>query len=146
VDDSETLSSSRVWPGRNGTACCPNCNKEHKNPSIQDCSDALVAIGELLKRGKAFRCHPKKAMPSSEYLDGREKRLLQALNLRLPESRLPKWSGIVNPAIYGMETHSDFLNKRQRLVLLELIGGLNEERALLEERQSAEVARYVISA
>jgi putative DNA methylase len=113
ADGDETLSNP-VWPGRNGTACCPKCSKEYKHPSIRESSDALVAIGEL--RG-----------------------------LRLPGSRLPRWSGIVNAALYGMETHSDFLNRRQRLVLLELIGAMTEERARLQEKHSAEIARYVIA-
>jgi len=142
--DNDETPSNPVWGGK-GTAYCPKCRKEHKSPSIQECSDALVAVGELLKRGKAFKCPPKAAMPSDEYLDDREKRLLKARGLRLPESRLPRWSGIVNPALYGIETHSDFLNKRQRLVLLELVGALIEERARLQEKHSVEIARYVIA-
>jgi len=144
ADDDGAL-SSLVWPGRNGTACCPKCKKEHKNPSIQQCSDALVAVGELLKRRKAFKCPPKAAVRSDEYLHNREQRLLKARGLQLPESRLPRWSGIVNPALYGIETHSDFLNKRQRLVLLELVGALIDERARLQERNSVEITRYVIA-
>jgi putative DNA methylase len=143
--DGEEKLANPVWPGRNGIARCPKCSEEQKNPSVQECSDALIAVGELLKRGKAFKSPPQTSTPSDEYLDGREKRLLKARGLRLPTSRLPKWSGIVNPALYGMETHSDFLNRRQRLVLLELIGALKEEGERLQEKESAEIARYVIA-
>ena len=143
-DGGEKLSNP-AWPGRNGTVRCPKCSEEQKNPSVKECSDSLVAIGELLNRGKAFRSPPKTALPSDEYLADREKCLLQARGLRLPTSRIPKWSGIVNPALYGMETHSDFLNRRQRLVLLELIGALTEEGERLQEKHSAEITLYVIA-
>jgi len=145
-NEDESESSNPVWPGRNGTACCPRCKKEHKNPSIQHCSDALIALGELLKKGKDFRSSTENAIPSTQYLEARELALLKALNIDLPTSRLPRWSGIVNAAIYGMETHRDFLNKRQRLVLLELIAALNVERVRLCDNYSAEVAKHAISA
>ena len=51
----------------------------------------------------------------------------------------------MNPALYGMKTHSDFLNRRQRLILLELIVALREEDKLLQEKHSAEIVQYVIS-
>jgi putative DNA methylase len=145
VDGEEILSSNPVWPGRNGTACCPDCKKQFKNPSIKDCADELVAVGDLLKRRKAFRCAPKEAVPSDKYLDDRQARLLKLRGLYLPNSRLPRWSGIVNSALYGIETHSEFLNRRQRLVLLELIGILKEEHGRLQDLHSPKVARYVIS-
>lgn len=143
--DGHETESNAAWPGRNGTAYCPKCRTEHKNPSIQECSDSVVAIGELLKKGKVFKAPPRNVMPSEEYLVKREKHLLKSRGLCLPESRLPKWSGIVNAALYGMETHSDFLNRRQRLVLLELIGTLLDEWVLLQKEQSVVMARYVIS-
>jgi putative DNA methylase len=147
ADDDETISVNSAWPGRNGTACCPRCRKEYKNPSIQVCSDALVAIGELARNGgKAFFYPPDNAIPSVEYLEAREARVLTAGDLYLPKSRLPRWSGIVNPALYGIETHSDFLNQRQRVVLLELIRGLKEEHERLQDDYPPEVARYVLSA
>jgi putative DNA methylase len=138
--------SNSAWTGRNGKVRCPMCGKQHKNPSIQHCSDALIAIGELLNKGKAFKCPPNNAIPSEDYLDKRGKALLESRGLHLPETRLPKWSGIVNCALYGIETHCDFVNKRQRLVLLELIRALIEERAWLQNKHSVEIARYVIAA
>lgn len=147
VDDENMFEfSNPAWPGRNGTACCPKCKKEEKNISIQDCSDALVAIGELAEKGgKVFLNPSQKAIPSEKYLKEREERLLKANKIKLPRSRLAKWSGIVNPALYGIENHSDFLNKRQRLVLLELISTLKKEHLRLKKEHPPEVARYVIS-
>lgn len=144
-DLDESALNKGAWIGRNGTARCPRCDKQHKNPSIKNCEDEVVAIGELLRKGKAFRSVPDNAVPSTQYLMDREQRLLTALDSHLPESRLPKWSGIVNPALYGIDTHSDFLNRRQRLVLLELISALNDEHLHLLKTYTAEVSRYVIS-
>jgi putative DNA methylase len=144
-DDSALLAAQSVWTGRNGTVCCPNCGRQRKNISIKDCRDELGAIGDLLKKGKAFHSPAGTAVPSAQYMEDREKKLLHALGLHLPQSRLPKWSGIVNPPLYGINTHADFLNSRQRLVLLELIGALNEEHACLRQKYSGSVVRYVIS-
>ena len=51
----------------------------------------------------------------------------------------------MNAALYGIETHSEFLNRRQRLVMLELVGALVEERGRLMREHSAEVVRSVVA-
>lgn len=144
-DDFDDAAPS-VWPGRSGSAHCPNCNHGHKHPSIQHTSDALLAVGEIVTRGKVFRSAPEHSIPSTEYLRLREAALLKSLDFALPKSRLPRWSGIVNPALYGVETHSDFFNARQRLVVLELIRALKLEQLQLQQSESFHVARFVISA
>jgi putative DNA methylase len=143
--DHQDMPSSRAWLGTNGTVACPRCRALHKNPSIHECSDCLVAVGELLGKGKSFGPPPAGAIPAEEYLGAREKQLLETYVLQLPRSKLPKWSGIVNAALYGIETHGEFFNKRQRLVLLELIGALLEEQALLQFHHSKEITRCVIA-
>jgi putative DNA methylase len=143
---SDTEATRSAWVGRNGSACCPECQHVHKNPSIQNASDTVLAVGELLKKGKTFRLAPQLSAPPTEYLDLREAALLKALDLVLPDSRLPKWSGIVNPALYGIETHSDFLNRRQRLVVLELISALRNEHLRLQTSQPVHVVRFVVGA
>ena len=83
-DDGDEAPATTAWQGRNGTACCPRCGRQHRNPSIQKCSDVLVAVGELLKPGKAFKSAPKSVVPSDEYLEGRERQILKTHDLRLP--------------------------------------------------------------
>jgi len=44
----------------------------------------------------------------------------------LPEIELPRWSGIVNPALYGARYHADLFNPRQLAVLLKVVRALRE--------------------
>jgi putative DNA methylase len=142
VDDEEIES---VWLGRNGTVQCPKCKEKHSGVRITDCEDSLVAIVKPAeRRGKEFYVAPVKAVPSSEEIAKIEAVTLQSLSAMLPSSPLPEWSGIVNPAIYGIKTHADFLNRRQRVVLLLLIKALRDEYERLALKHSADVSRYVI--
>ena len=62
-----------------------------------------------------------------------ENKLLTALKMKLPETTLPRWSGIINPALYGMTTHADVFNPRQRVVILALLKALHEENEKLKK-------------
>jgi putative DNA methylase len=74
-----------------------------------------------------------------------EVELLRKLGVSLPLSTIPKWSGIANPSLYGISTHADFVNPRQRIVLLCLIKVLREEFGRLSESEPLETARFVIA-
>ena len=126
---------------------CPSCGKENPYPSVADCNDTVVAL--VLKRkptGKIFVPHQKDAVPPRDVLDAFESEILNRQGLKLPSSELPKWSGIVNPAIYGMHTHADFLNRRQRAVLLSLIDILLSEFKEIDASSSESDAKFVIGA
>jgi putative DNA methylase len=126
---------------------CPSCGKENKSPSIAECEDKVVAL--VIKKkptGKTFIASQADATPKRELLDEFESEILNRQGLALPISELPKWSGIVNPALYGMPTHADFMNKRQRAVLLSLIDILLTEFKELTETHSASDAKFVIGA
>jgi putative DNA methylase len=143
---SDNASPHTHWVGRNGTAECPKCGQSFKNPSIKECSDELMALGLLKKsRGKEFYSPVNEAVPSDTYLSQRETDLIKLLDVSIPETQLPRWSGIVNPALYGVETHSDFLNKRQRVVLLELIASLRKEYESLLQKYHINVCNYILS-
>ena len=102
----------------------------------------MVSVG---KNGKEFFPFSDDAIINIEKIEEIEKSLLLELHEELPKSLLPKWSGIVNPAIYGIQTHSDFVNGRQRVVLLLLIKGLKDEIQRLNKEQNYNTSRYVIS-
>lgn len=141
-----TYEYESVWKGKNGTAVCPYCRSEKTNINITTCQDELVATARPANgKGKEFLVPVDNAIPSKSYLRTKERKLLDDLKTELPQSRLPKWSGIVNPALYGIETHADFLNSRQRIVLLELIRALREEHKLLSKTYSPATSKYVIS-
>ena len=63
--------------------------------------------------------------------------------LSFPKVELPVWSGIVNPALYGIKTHADFLNRRQRMLLVYLIKELIEEYNRLSANDEI-MAKFVI--
>jgi len=135
-----------VWQGRNGIVKCPKCNHSHKEINVKKCNDELVALVKLgASSGKEFIEVPENALPNLEFLKTYEISVLNELKIELPNSKLPLWSGIVNPAIYGIETHSDFINPRQRVVLLVLIRALVNEYHYLKNSYEDNLAKYVVS-
>jgi putative DNA methylase len=136
--------SSSVWIGRNGTVACPHCGVIKGGIKINECRDALLATGSLTKRGKVFSNVVGSAFPDLELIGNMEYEVLEFLNVELPTSRLPRWSGIINPSLYGIETHAEFLNPRQRLVLLLLIKSLKQEYGYLLGSHSEATAKYIV--
>ncbi|MBA2871034.1 putative DNA methylase [Anoxybacillus calidus] len=147
VPGNTKFENETVWLGRTSSKlACPNCGELYENISIKDCNDEIVALVRPAEgKGKEFIDVVEDAIPSLEYMTNFEKRLLGELNIILPDSKLPKWSGIVNPALYGIETHSDFVNLRQRIILLLLIKALRNEYENLKSLQNESTAKYVIA-
>jgi putative DNA methylase len=144
-DDVGDEKSASAWHGKNGTIQCPKCKELSSGIGVGDCEDALVAlVRPAEKRGKEFQMAPETALPSAEEIGRIESAILESLSVTLPDSALPQWSGIVNPAIYGITTHADFLNRRQRVVLLLLIKALRDEYKQLLSKYDADLSRYVI--
>lgn len=141
----ENAKKSSVWFGRNGTIQCPKCSEIRSNISIKDCADEVLAmVRPAGKTGKEFVLVNDEALPDASVISKIEEVALQELNAEIPASVLPRWSGIVNPAIYGIETHGEFLNKRQRASLLLLIKALKNEYEQLERTEGVYTARYII--
>ena len=96
---------------------CPKCGEIKERINFQDTTDRLIGLVYASNgKGKNFSRIIDGALPSKNLIDRMESEVLNDACASLPSSLLPKWSGIVNPAMYGISTHSDFLNKRQRLV------------------------------
>lgn len=135
------------WERYTGIYHCPECKQVIKNVNVLECEDVMTAlIKSRVGAGKDFiDVEQEKAIPDERKIEEEERRLLSKLNINLPESELPVWSGIVNPALYGIRTHADFLNKRQRLVLLYLIDELAANYSLLAEKD-VDMAKFVIGA
>lgn len=135
------------WKRYTGVLHCPECKKLIKKVNVLDCEDVMTALIKNREgAGKDFVSVDKKiAIPDSEEIAIEEKRVLEKLDISLPTSELPVWSGIVNPALYGIKTHADFLNKRQRLVLLYLIDELTMCYADMVKKDN-NMAKFVIGA
>jgi putative DNA methylase len=144
-DVAEGAGITSAWPGRNGTVECPRCKAKQVNLNIQQCEDTLVAlVNGAEKRGKDFIIADSRALPCPELVEQIERDTLAYLNAKLPSSALPVWSGIVNAALYGIESHADFLNHRQRAVLLLLIKALTDEYQRLIAAHDEHTSRYII--
>lgn len=136
-------------PGAHEPGRCPACDAAPGAIDIRQCEDVLVAtasVGDAARSGKRFAAPPAHAVPAPDALAALEAALLAELDVRLPDSLLPRWSGIVNPALHGMRTHADVFHPRQRLVLLALIKALREEHRVLVHEVDARAARWVVAA
>lgn len=133
------------WEKHTGILHCPGCKKQIKKVNVSECEDVMTALIKNKKgAGKDFlNTGQKITIPDFEEMKYEEERLLKKLHMELPKSRLPLWSGIVNPALYGIKTHADFLNKRQRLVLLYLIDELAMSYDNMVKKDS-HMAKFVI--
>lgn len=130
------------WTGRNGNVNCPICSRSAR-VDLKQCRDELLAE-VTATRGKTFSQPQPDDVPTVEVLDDLESRLLGDIGAALPSSELPVWSGIVNPALYGMRTHADVFNRRQRIVVLQLLAVLRDEFARCEELHGRDHASAVI--
>lgn len=129
---------------KRNSALCPKCGFEKKHPSIKECSDELVVLVKKTKGKKIFELSEKHPILDS-LLEKKERELMKELELKPIRETLPFWSGIVNPALYGMETYWDIFNKRQRVVILTLIKLLKKHYAFLSSNYGTEIAKFVIA-
>lgn len=131
-------------PERGSGFNCPKCGHQARNPSIKNCSDEIVALVLKNKRtGKTFISPTENARPSWSEIRAFETEVIQRQGGKIPDTALPRWSGIVNPALYGIDTHADFLNPRQRAVLAALIDELTYEHEILLTRMPVDSAKFV---
>lgn len=145
---SQSESYETAWGKGMGIVHCPKCSNRNEKIDITECEDVLLAtISTRDSSGKEFSTLIEGSLPNIKDIDKAEKQLLMESGIELPISELPLWSGIVNPAIYGIKTHSDFLNRRQRLLLLYLINELITEynRLKLDDEIMAKFVIGVLS-
>ena len=144
-DVSEEYEFNSAWTGRNGTVTCPKCQTVCKSISTATATDELVSlICHAPGTGKRFTAADSDALPAVGVIDRVANRALKSLNAEMPSSILPRWSGIVNPALYGIDTHADFVAPRQRASLLLLICELRDEYERLKKDHPIETAKAVI--
>lgn len=142
-DDKDIFSPA--WERYTGVLHCANCNKVIKDVDVLKCEDVMTAFIQNNKgSGKVYvNAESDTAIPSKDAIEAVEQILLKKLNVSLPATELPKWSGVVNPALYGIKTHSDFLNRRQRLLLLYLIDELVEQYEILS-KENTNMGKFVM--
>jgi len=133
------------WEKHTGILICPKCKQRIEKVDVLQCEDVIAA---LIKNrdgaGKDFvNAIQTQAVPDVQEIKKAEQNILLKMHTELPTSELPIWSGVVNPALYGIRTHADFLNRRQRLLLLYLIDELNAQYEQLS-KENDDLAKFVI--
>lgn len=138
---------SPPWVRRKGVLKCPKCGKVVEDVDVLKCEDVMTAYIKNRKgSGKDYvDANQTNAIPELDKILEEEDAVLKHLQASLPDSELPVWSGVVNPALYGIKTHADFLNHRQRLFLLYLIDELSMQYDELA-KDNIDMAKFVIGA
>jgi len=78
--------------------------------------------------------------PNEEFIEEHILSDLTALGEEMPDVPLPKWSGVVNPSLYGMHQITDLMNRRQLAVMVKLCRLLREEHYRLAGDVGPDVA------
>ena len=131
------------WIKRSNKVECPHCGHEMSNVSIKKAKEILAV--EVIKNsdGKLFQVAAPIDNKTTKKIREIEALSLRSLDADLPDSLLPKWSGIVNPALYGVETHADIFNPRQRATCLALLKSLKDEYDLMALQENKAIAKYI---
>ena len=130
---------------KNNSVICPFC-KSINSVKFAELEDKLL-VGIKLREsfGKDFIKTDSSACPSNEFMINKLQNYVEKYNLQFPNTPVEKWSGIVNPGIYGIETHGDIFNLRQKLVITILISILLDEFKEITTEETKETALFIIS-
>ena len=112
---------------------CPFCGHHYSKNEFQimtrkSLGDELLCVRSAIGSSKTYVLPTPidSFYPSQAELKEHISRDLGIIGYPLPNVELPRWSGIVNPALYGMTSYSELLNQRQLAVLLKVIRALRE--------------------
>lgn len=123
--------SETAWDGRE--IVCPFCGHRVTRAAMADTLerwgfDELTASCRLVGGRKTYEAADldDSLLADAAVRDGLAADLA-ALGASLPDVSLPRWSGIVNPPLYGTRTVADLFNARQLAVMVRLCRCLREE-------------------
>ncbi len=146
----EPTDSGSAWHGR--VIKCPFCghmvDRERIGPVLEThAHDELTAYCTSPGRGKKFvACEDSAQLtPSDEWLKEQIRADLALLGKALPEASLPRWSGITNPTLYGIQKISDLFNTRQLAVLVKCCRLLHDEYHICAGVHGTQTATAVTS-
>ncbi|MBC6414658.1 MAG: DUF1156 domain-containing protein [Chromatiales bacterium] len=145
IEKGKLIPTQKNWVGRLNIIRCPHCGYINSDITIKKARDIIAVEVVKNKSGKEFYIADQLSEELIEKIKILEQYLLKELNTSLPKSILPKWSGIVNPALYGIDTHADIFNMRQRVSCLALLKALKDEYISLSKQRGELVAKYTIS-
>lgn len=120
------------WETTRGITC-PFCHRFYDKNGFQaltqnSLGSELICVCVMRNGTKSYivpQC-PSDFVPTEEELQRKLDAELHQIGMTLPNTELPCWSGIVNPALYGITRHANLFNPRQLVILLKVIRGLRE--------------------
>jgi len=128
-----------------GLTICPvcACGTNGRDSSGGSGAFHLMPVARCMARstGKQYSLHHGDEIP----YDALIARELSIIGEHLPMTELPRWSGIVNPTVYGITKHKDLLTPRQTIVLLRLVRGLRDLYKQVEADRGRRAARAVVA-
>lgn len=141
------------WKSTHGITC-PFCGRRYTKQHFQALAQATLREELLCVRVASGKSKTyvlpipfDSFFPSPDELESEITRELERIGCQLPDTKLPVWSGIVNPPLYGINSHVQWFNRRQLVVLLKVIRGLRETfKALIDSGFSKEVSLAVTAA
>lgn len=130
----EPQKDASAWQKRFVT--CPGCShkvhrKELSALAPEHFTDVLIARctsdGRYSGTPKRYH-HPEEVpfWPGDHLLQKELQADLDKIGASLPEAELPRWSGVTNPALYGLARHVDLLSLRQQATLVRLARLIHE--------------------
>ena len=149
--DGQPADEQSAWDG--GEIVCPFCDHRIERDGIgevmrNNTRDRMVAVctseGRRTRTRKKFeKADDEIHQPSAQLLMAELLADLREIGEPLPEAALPRWSGVTNPALYGMARHSELFNLRQRAVLVRLCRLLRQHHRRWEEKYGARRAEAI---
>ena len=143
--------------GRGGKTECPFCKESIQKNYLKKCGkegnidEELFAFSTVneSKHGKNFYIirEQNNKYPEStvDDIQKRCEKIIEEIGSDIPEVILKKWSGILNPALYGHQNIEDIFNERQNLVILTLIKNIKESyEDMIRSEMSHEKAKYIL--
>ena len=135
---------NKRWQKVGKVATCPSCGNQDSGFNIGNLVDIpIVEISVSAKSGKTFSTIQNDL--DNNLIKSFIKTITTDLDIDLPSSNAPIWSGIVNPALYGCISHADTLNIRQQAFLLGLIKSLKGEHVSLTKTHGQSYADCIIA-
>ena len=149
--EGEPDDAQAAWDGRDIE--CPFCDHRIERADISEAIEAgsrdrMVAVctseGRRARTRKAFfEADTNRHFPSRGKLLSAITADLNAMGETLPDVSLPRWSGVTNPALYGMARHVELFNLRQRAVLVRLCRLIREHYEQWTDDWGAKTASVV---
>lgn len=146
-DTEEGLGFDPAGFSKAGNATCPFCGTVADDEYVKRTtaasghSEQLMAVVVSTRRGQGkryFAAHEVKGEPAKEAIEKRLATLTESQGLRVPDTQMESWSGVINPPLNGLTTYRSLYNARQLYALMACIRWL---RAAFDEMQKEGIER-----